>query len=102
MRERQFGHDLPRPMKGNHLVVEWPEGAGYLREVFDYLSDQRQSGERGLPQRLQPSQIEAGLRIMGEDLETWELRAITAMDAAYCNALTAVIAEDIQRHTKTD
>lgn len=100
MRERAFGHDLPAEMQGDLIKVKWPNGSGYLREIFEFLSDQRETGERGFPQRLQPSQIEAGLRILGEDIEPWEIRTLTAMDAAYCSALAAVIAEDVRRHTK--
>ena len=99
MRERQFGHALPAPMIGDTLIVEWPEGTGYLRSVFDFLSDQRGSKEHGLPMRLRHSEVEAGLRILDEEMEGWELRALAAMDAAYCNALSAVIADDARRHT---
>lgn len=100
MYERAFGHELPGPVDGNFLVVEWPDGVGYIRDAFDFISDQRQFGDRGLPLRLQPVQIESGLRLMGEDFSPWEVRAIAAMDAAYCSALTSVIADDISRHAK--
>lgn len=113
MRDYQLGRELPgevnvRKVRNEAgqvevtatLPVEWPEGYAYLRDWFDFLSDQREVGAQGFPQRLKLSEIEAGLRLLGEDPGTWELRALTTMDAAYCNALSGEMVADMKRHLK--
>lgn len=115
MRAHQFGRDLPgervvrkvRSKSGQvslhvTLAVEWPREFSYLREAFEFLSTQRESGQHGLPQPMQFTDIEAGLRQIGEALAPWEVRALTAMDTAYCNALSAVMADDMKRHAKKE
>lgn len=113
MRDYQLGRELPGEVRVRKvkteagqvevtatLLVEWPEGFAYLREVFDFLSDQREVGAQGFPQRLQPTEMEAGLRQIGEALSPWEICTLTAMDAAYCNALSGEMAADMKRHSK--
>lgn len=100
MTVRKVKNDEGRIELAVTLNIEWPEGFDYLREAFEFVSDQRETGEQGMPQRLKHTEIEAGLRQLGETFAPWEVRALTAMDAAYCNALCGEIAADMKRHAK--
>ncbi len=100
MRDAAFGRDLPGAMSGEVMNVKWPRGLDELIWAFDFLSGHRLTGERGLPQSITLTDMEAGLRQLGAEFMPWHISAISAMDRAYCRAVSEVMADDARRHNK--
>lgn len=66
-----------------------PPAAGeHLFELFRELCVSRRPGYSG-PLALEPTQIEAWVRLRGVRLQAWELTALLSMDIAYLAAISA-------------